>query len=770
MLLLKAIRDVRALGGRAVLIVAVIAAGAGTAAGIGQALRDVETTRDAFFADYALADLDVRLASPVLLADVSAAASNPDVARAEARLIAGGTVQLGGGETTDAEVVGMEPGAQLNRLDVVDGANLGALTADQVLVEADFAQFAGLSVNDRINLTVAGHSAVWQVAGLVRSPEYLLATANPDYLIPQRGSLAVVFMSRSRLQEVAGLTGQANDVVIDLAPGSTVQALLAGAGTLPVARLTPRSEQYSLRFTEADVKIFSVLAPVLGGVFAVSGLLLVMLSLLRLVDRQRRELGAMLALGYSRTAVVASVVLVAALLGIGGSVAGIGVTAGIGRLVSTEYATAVGFPATVHRLEPGSLGLCIAIALGAALLAAILPASRVVRLTPAVAMRGQVAGSARLPHWLERATERWTTPWAYATRSLVRRPFLTLATTVSVAAAIGLGVALHIVTSSSAAATDAAFADDSWTHTADLATPVSSTRAGSIASAAGIDQFEPVLEGPARLASETGESIGLQIVGIPPTGKLMALDVVAGSPPTSATVDLSEQTARSLGVSVGDRLAVATTAGTTRLTVGGVVRTLAANSAYTTIDAVAELLDRPDQVSTLLVVADPAEAATLRANPAVARVASKAQAQDGIHELVTELTQLINVMLVISLGVGTLFLVSSLSLAYLDRRDEFATLEAMGYGRRPVATIVAAETLLQAGAACLLAVPAGLLLATPLVARMGQAWFHIGIDASPSDFALIGPALLLALIPTTLTVRRLLRLNISETVRARMIG
>ncbi|HZD22566.1 MAG TPA: FtsX-like permease family protein, partial [Acidimicrobiia bacterium] len=649
-------------------------------------------------------------------------------------------------------------------------STLGSLAADQVLIEADFARFAGLSVGDRLTLHLTGQTTAWEVAGLVRSPEYLLATANPQYLIPQRGSLAVVFMPRTRLQEVTAAPGQANDVIIDFPPGSAVGSTQALASTLPVARLTPRSAQYSLRFTQADVNIFSMLAPVLGGVFAVSGLLLVMLSLLRLVEYQRRELGAMMAIGYSRTAVVTSVVLVAALLGLAGAAAGTGVTAGIGRLVSAEYAAAVGFPATVHRLEARSLLLCLAVALGTALVAAILPASRVTKLTPAAAMRGRSSGSFRPLRWLERATQDWSTPWAYAFRSLIRRPLLTLATVASVAAAIGLGAALHIVTSSATDATDAAFAGDAWTHTVDLAAPLSVAQAGQIAAAAGIDRFESILQGPARLTSESGAVADLQIVGIPSTGRLMTLAVVTGALPTQETIDLSEQTARSLDVSVGHPVTIAVPAGTTRLTVGGEIRTLARDTAYATRDEVARLLNRTGEVSTLLVVADPEEAATLRADPTVARVAAKAQAQDGIEELITELTQLINIMLAISLGVGVLFLVSSLSLAFLDRRDEFATLEAMGYGRRPIATIVAAETLLQTIVACLLAVPAGLLLAAPLVARMGEVWFHISIDADPYDFVVIGPALILAVIPAAITVRRLQRLNISETVRARLIG
>ena len=61
----KAWRDVRAMRSRAVLLLLVIGAGIGTAAGIALALHDVQATRDAFYRDYHLADLDIRLSGAV---------------------------------------------------------------------------------------------------------------------------------------------------------------------------------------------------------------------------------------------------------------------------------------------------------------------------------------------------------------------------------------------------------------------------------------------------------------------------------------------------------------------------------------------------------------------------------------------------------------------------------------------------------------------------------------------------------------------------------
>ncbi len=123
MLWRKAYRDLRAMGLRAVLIVIVIGAGPGTAAGIALAMHDVEATRDDFYSRYALADLDLRLRSPLPTGQLRRRAEDAGARRAEARLILDGAA-LHGGSRTAAEVVGMPVGAPLNRLAVTAGRGL----------------------------------------------------------------------------------------------------------------------------------------------------------------------------------------------------------------------------------------------------------------------------------------------------------------------------------------------------------------------------------------------------------------------------------------------------------------------------------------------------------------------------------------------------------------------------------------------------------------------------------------------------------------------
>ena len=771
MLWRKAYRDLRAMGLRAVLIVIVIGAGPGTAAGIALAMHDVEATRDEFYSRYALADLDLRLRAPLPTTQLRDRAENAGARRAETRLILDGAASQGGSRTA-AEVVGMPVGAPLNRLAVTAGQGLDRGAPRGAAVDADYADRAGIHPGDRLRLRVAGRAFSVRVRGLVRSPEYLLATANPDYLVPQRGSLAVVFLPRASLQRLTGLSGRANDLAVDLPGGGNGAAARRLASGLPTARVTPRSAQYGRRLTEADIHSFSIFAPVMGVVFGIVGLLLIALSLRRLVSSQRRELGALLAIGYPPRAVVGSVMLLAAALAALGAALAIAATIGVARLVANEYSSAVGFPDFLHPLAFGPLALAAGLAVLATLLAALLPAYRLARLDPIEALRGESVGAFELPGWLQRLTAVGPPALTYGLRGLLRRPLLSAATVISIAGAIGLGAALNILVSSTNSSVDATFAGQGWTHSADLTRPLPDGRAAALARRAGAARAEATVKGPAELrARRAGGRVGVQLTGLPRRPNLLRLNLTSGSGPGAGRIVLSEQTAGKLGVAPGDALGLRTSERRATVRVAGVARSLATEQAYLPRAEAARLLGLPGRATSVLVAGTRADARRLRADPAVARVTSKASALAAERELLDELTGLISVLQAISLGVGALFLVSTLALSYLDRRGEFATLAALGYGRRQIGAAVAGEALTQTLLAAALSVPLGILIATPLSQRIAEAWFEIGLHPeAPSFLLVIVPALGLALLAAAHATRRALRLNIAATVRARLIG
>lgn len=665
----------------------------------------------------------------------------------------------------------MDPVATLDQLAMQQGQPLAPSDPAGAVVVSEFASHAHLRTGNLLRVSVAGRVLTLHVRGIAYSPEYLLATANPAYLIPQPGSLAVIFLPRSGLQALAGLAGQVNDLAVDLPGGGSSAGAHMLASRLPVSAVTPRDQQFSYRFTNADIRSFALFAPVLGGVFAAVGFLLLTLSLRRLVHAQRRELGALLALGYPRRAVTITAVLPATFLGAGGAVMAAAAVVGVAQLVASEYTAAIGFPAIVHTYDPAFLLEAAGAALVTALTAALIPAVSLARLQPSAAMRGDNLPAFTLPAFLRRITAKGGLPLVYASRTMLRRPVPTAATSLSLAAAIGLGAALAVLSTSVNHAVDATFTGQAWSYTADLAQPLPTGQARLLATRAGARAAEPVTQGPAQLAA-AGHCADAQLTGMPSSTSLQHLRIVAGQPPAPGRIVLSEQLASKLAVKTGDTVTITTSrANRQKLTVSGIARTLASQQAFLPQRQAGTLLGLANRATSLYVAGDAGVASRLRADPAVARVTSKAAALASMHQLVSELSGLITTMLAISLGVGALFLVSSLALSYLDREGEFATLRALGYGRRHVTGVVAGESLTQTLAAAALSIPAGILIAWPLAQRIGSAWFQIDLTPAPSNFALaIAGAIGLAILAIMHATRQIMRASISAAVRSRLIG
>jgi putative ABC transport system permease protein len=354
---------------------------------------------------------------------------------------------------------------------------------------------------------------------------------------------------------------------------------------------------------------------------------------------------------------------------------------------------------------------------------------------------------------------------------LLRRLPQTAATCISLAVAIGLGAALAVLATSVNQAIDASFAQQGWSYLADLSHPVPLAAARALATRAGAAVAEPVVEGPARLAAVAVPAASSQLVGIPAGASLDHLAIVAGKPPAPGRLALSEQLASQLRVRIGSRITVITATTRRRLTVGGIVRTLASQQAFLPVAQAGRLLGLPGVATSIYVAGGPQVASRLLDDAQVAHVVSKAAAINATHQLVSELSGLIDVMLAISLGVGALFLVSSLAMSFLDRQGEFATLRALGYGRRQIGGVVAAESLSQTIVAAALSVPAAIVIAWPLARRIGTAWFQITVAPSPGNFVLaISIAIVLALLAVLQAQRQIMRASIAATVRARLIG
>jgi putative ABC transport system permease protein len=772
MILRRAFRDLRALGMRGVLVVLAIAAAAGTGGGASLAYDNVEGALNSFYSDYHLAGIELSLRSLRPRSELMTLARRAGASRASTRLVLPGTIKAGD-SSASALIVGMPPHPPLDQLQMLRGKSLAELGKHGVVIETDFAHVHHLSLGSRIKVRVEGSTSRARVEGIGRTPDSLFASADPAYFVVQRGSLAYVYVPLQRVQKaVASFAGpgKVDQLLVDFPPGhESARERILTRGQ-PVDKVVPRRQQLGYRGTQLSLSQLSAFTPVLTAVLAAVAILLIAVTMMRLVQNQRKELGTMLALGYKRWAVILTAVLPGLLLGLIGGLFAIPVCVAVAKLIATQFTASYGFLAVPTKLTFSAAALAFALAVVTSLVSVIYPAVTLSRLTPAEALRGDTPALQRLPRWLRAATGTAGTAWAYGLRNVLRTPIRSALTILSLGGAIGLGVSLHIVASSVQAANDVWFAKQDWTETAVLQEPMPGAAAVKVGEKAHARRVEPIVSGSVVLGGRSGKLGNVNVVGLPPAPQLQSIGLPLGSMKPGTTY-VSKQLATQFGLKVGEHVTLTGSQGVAALRIAGTANTLAEEDCYLPLPVAQTLLGQRGKITSLLIEGGNRTATALRRSLNVAKVVSKDEVKSGVDDIVSQLTLLMNIVVGIGLGVGALFLISSLAMSVLERQTEFAVLRALGWGIRDLAAVIVGETILLAVCGAVIGSLLAPAIASPLMQRINSAWFHVGYELRATDFLIvIAPALLLATLVALQTSSRITRLDVGRAVRTRVAG
>jgi putative ABC transport system permease protein len=439
-------RDLRQRWIQVAAIALILAIGTGIFAALTSTAVWRRASNDASFELARLHDLKIRLTDGTSTAEGSLldlVRGIPDadaIDVAEERLVSPTQFEVPDGDRlvlVSGELVGGDPAARVDRTLLRDGTQPS--NPDHGLLEYKFAIVRDLAVDG--TLAISGGSTV-DYTGRALSPEYFWLVGRTGIGIGQ-GNQATMFVGLERAQELAGLPGAVNDVVLTVAPGTDLesvrtqlQAALAAQGLGGSVTTGAEEPAYRLLYDDidSDQEIWNLIsALVLGGAsFAAFNLVS------RIVEAQRREIGIGMALGTPARLLAVRPMLVGAqiaLLGVaGGIVVGLLFAEGMRSLMNHV----VPLPVWHTALQP--LRFAAAAGLGFALpfVATVIPVWRAVRVQPVDAIhtgRGATArrGWARLGagmRWPRRSLHQ------YPIRNLLRVPRRTLLTVAAVAAAL----------------------------------------------------------------------------------------------------------------------------------------------------------------------------------------------------------------------------------------------------------------------------------------------------------------------------------------------
>ncbi len=284
--------------------------------------------------------------------------------------------------------------SMLNELLIRRGRWIAPGSPREVLVSDRFAEVNHLAPGDSLSAVINGRWERLQIVGVAISPEFVVEYAGSGLFVDNR-RYGIVWASSELVGNAFDMKGAFNDVVIRLASAtaearvrSDLDALLQPWGGAPSFA---RKDQPAARVLEDEFSQLRTNATIFPLFFLFVAAFLLNVVLSRLVASQREEIAALKAFGYTDREIgwhylgfgIAAVVL--------GAAVGIPAGAWMGARFSRLYQDYFRFPSIPSVIDWGAVGVGVGVSGGFALLGALSGVRRVMRLTPAEALRPEAA-------------------------------------------------------------------------------------------------------------------------------------------------------------------------------------------------------------------------------------------------------------------------------------------------------------------------------------------------------------------------------------------
>lgn len=741
------------------------------------AFKSIPYTLDGVYRDTRFADLEVRF-----LADdrnnLPDLARIPGVAAAEYRLLLPATIQRDGQPPLTSLLVLTESAkVQVDDLLLQEGRAFAPGTSE-VVVERSLAEYHGYRTGDAIRFKIGEKIVDAKISGVAVSPEFFSMSSNPDFSIPEKGTLGVGFGNLAVFNQALGFT-LVNDVAIALAPGARLEdvrsRVVEALSGLAIDKVMSREDQFSHQQIMFNLNGYKSNGWAMIVALVLLSFFISFLTFNRVLVELRKDVGNLAALGYARREILRGWLRASALLGLGGGVVACTVAVLQRMAIAESFGAILGLPFIRYFISPVTVLVCLAGAMLIALGSSLPPMLRLLGLTPR-AMLMPAVNVSHYPRVVLRTMNvllgRLSVASRYGLRNLFRRPGLAVASVMLIGFAVSVALAYAICTTSYNRSMFLGLEQEHWDAAVDFTHPVFKEDAEAFARAAGVAAAAPYFRGFVE-AEAHGKVIDTRLLGLEPGSGMRSTDVIAGRPlraDDARGAIIAKDIARDLGLRVGDRFATHYQDVRDELEVVGISGDLNLRQITLLYPTAQRLCGFTDRATGVYVRTN--GGSTLSALPAfVAKVTTYAQMRSSLATVWDDSLLMVYVATGFCNAMVIIFLAMFIMLAVSERDVEYATLLSAGYDGRAIRRIVLAETMGQVGLAVVLAFPMGVALTALLNYRLSQSFFQVRFFSRPIDFVqapLI--ALVVAVGVAWVAARRVSRRAIAPRLRARDIG
>jgi putative ABC transport system permease protein len=783
---LQMLRELWNIKWRSLTIALSISYAVGVYAGVDMAVQSLFATRDILYARMNFADLEV-LFLPEDVNNLPDLGDIDGIAKVERRLIFPGTILLGEQKKILGVVVFLEDiRPEIDSLEMTAGVPLRQNDLQSAVIEQSLAHYHGLKLGDSVRVKVGEKIYESTIDGIAISPEYLTISANPDYFIPEKGTLGVVFGNLKRVDEALGFT-MVNDLIFTFRKGADEAALKTAIvnrlSKLKIEKVISGKEHFSYRFLQMDLDALANYVPAFVIILVGLSFLTALLTFNRMVHQQKKQIGTLFAIGYPRHAALRAYLLGGLCLGLLGCVMGVGLSFAVRNAFSLTYAHALGLAICYNFIFFPSLLKGILLGLAVILIASSLPSLKYLRHSPQELIRGKIGGDIVVGGLLRRLFRRMVflpIGYRFGLRNLFRRKWMTLSTVACLALSIGVAISYMISITSINRTVEETFTSENWDMAVDFLYPVFEEDLSEIGSIQGVLEVEPYLRGFVEIGKKRAGTDAVStfenssLLGVQPETRMKSIRLVAGSgfrPTGGPQIIVSQDLSDKLHARIGDVLVVKKDRNYFSCRLVGITSQIIIGKSIVPYQTAREILGYLDEASGVYVrstsdiVKD-----KLYQYDYVGKVTVKHQLVSSFLKVMKEIMLIVYLATGISILMAMMFVFTSVVLSITEQGGEYAILKSIGYAKNALAKIILSEALAQGVLACTLSIPVAIGISGYLNYRLGQAWFRVHNTYALPDFSIVIAAALV-LIPFSAYpgMKQVFGLNISEVNRNRAI-
>ncbi len=782
----KLLRDLATHRAQVGAIIAVIALGIIMFTGPLLATRDLKESVNDIYMRTRYEDFSVRMER----APASAAAEVadiPNVIVADGRIVREAQARVKGRRLT-VRVISVPDNdcVSVNGLLLENGSRPPPCEAGSCLVEHHLASELDLSPQTPLTIMRESGDVEFNIAGTVVSPEYLRLVRSRAEPVADPAQFGVIFVRRHEAESLFDMRGRIDDVVARVADKKSLQLTMDAAGkaleAYSVTGLTMGADEPGAATLNLEMQNIDSVSLFFSLLLLAVASLAVYITMTQIVFSQQRQIGVTRALGYGRGTISAHYISYGVILGMAGGVIGVIVGYFLSVVYAHIYANVFHLPLVQTSLHESIMLAGVAAGLAFSIAGALVPARYAVRMNPADAMRVE-AGVARAP--MRKKCKKGSDPFLHfwvriSFRNLLRNRRRTLLTWLGV---IGT-LCLFVTASGGKDSVDFAVGKYlhgvlRWDVAAVWKSPVGQDMLARVRAIDGVKSAEPIIDVPGRVLAG-GKASDVQIQAYQANSSMHGLYPTAGSKaaPGPAEIVLNRGITSKLPVKQGSIVMVSTPVGSTPFRVAGFVSEPFGGVCYVNLQYVqalaSHLTGEPGQFNGVVVTIARGRSSARAANairdlPDVAQVITKAGIARIFEELVGAVRTLFIIFYVMAFVMGFAVIFSMITVNFLERDREIATIRTLGAGKGMIFSFLTLETASVVVAALIPGIFLGRALEWVVIEKllMSDRLAPDTVISRPTVIFIVVAALVVMAISELPSVRKLWRLDLARITKER---